>query len=283
MRYAALLQPFHLRRSTDMKKIFYLLLSWFVCIQIAQAANIDDYGATDKNNVKMSYSFEGGESPYCYARVEIRGTGEATWSFQYIGATSQPQNGTLKLSSQFIDTLIDKFRQVDFLKFSYKDITLSYPEVIDAGTTRIEFQYKENNRKIAFGVVKIDCSKGPCRPINTAAQRLQDISDMFWKVISQEEYLFQLSDYQKKDLGMLADLLSSIGADARDKRILNPDIFVPIMMEIISDEGFRKSVGQYALSALQDIVGRASPPGSEWDYEKWFKWWEVNKTKYETN
>lgn len=265
------------------KKVsFFLILMMMGIIGLAETPSLDEYGLGNKEEVAISYLFEGGESPFRYAKVEIQGTGKAVCAFQFQGTDEPEYRKDIVLPESFIGALIKQYASMDFLSFNYQAVTLDGSQVIDAGMTTIGFQYKDQSRKIIFSAIKTIAVDQVAKPINADAQKLQELIDSFWKIINQHTYLVQLEKYRLLKDGELANLLSSLSADARMGRLLNPREFVPRVMEIISDERLAGAVGSYAAVALEEFG--VVPFEEDQGYAKWWlDWWGKNKDVYQTH
>ena len=259
--------------------MFLMLIGSF-----ATAAKPEEYGIDDVGQVKMSYRYEGGESPYSSVQVDIQGNREATCSFQYVG-TNSAQTSNLLLKQSAIENFIREYAKLKFLDYDFKKITDSSDSehmIYDAGYNILSFQDKNHNMTVRYQVIKTRSVKDTSAAINEDALVLSRLQKLYWSIVSQKVYLYELKGYQKMDKGVLANLLSSLGADAVRKDILEPREFVPVIMEIISSKEMRDSIGQYAAGALEAIIGE-KPTGDWWDCNKWLIWWEKNKNSYEKN
>lgn len=263
------------------QKIFLFIILFFTVFfataGYSQEAvtKLKEYGIDDLDSVKMSYRHEGGHSITNYVWVEIQGDGRATCAFKYINSPEEIRQR--RLEKTFIEDLIKLYAKLDFFKFKFERVTESF--VYDAGDNTLTYQFKDKKRDITYAAIKTKAKGRLAVPATLEGKFLCDLQSMYWKIILQEEYLYTLKDYRKMNLGVLANELSSLDADIREKRVLNPEEFLPIIMEIISHEDLRKVIGQYAAGALEEASG-VSLPGDWWDCERWLKWWEENKDKY---
>ena len=265
-------------------KIIFLMI--LILIGSANAAELKEYGIDDLGSVRMSYKYEGGESLYGSAQVDIHGNGEAICSFQYLG-TSSAHRSNFHLKQSAIENFIKEYAKLKFLDYDFKKITDSSDSqyrIYDAGYNTLSFQDKNRNKTVRYQSIKTReiQSTASLVPINEDASVLAHLQRMYGSIISQKEYLYKLKDYQTMDKGVLANLFSSLEAQAGDKEILDAKEFVPVIMEIISSKEMCDSIGQYALGALEKITGE-KPAGDCWDCNKWLAWWQKNKDSYDKN
>lgn len=256
----------------------------FYFCSLANAVELKEYGIDNVDQVKMSYRCEGGYSPYSFAQVDIQGDGEATCSFKYVG-TNPTQKSNLRLKQSVIEKFIREYAKLKFLDYDFKKITDSSDSehrIYDAGNNILSFQDKNRNTTVSYQIIRTRNVKDALVPINEDALVLSRLQKIYWSVISQKIYLYELKDYKNLDKGVLANLLSSLGAAAAHQEILEPKEFVPVVMEIISSREMRDSIGQYAAGTLEAITGE-KPAGDWWDCNKWLIWWEKNKNSYEKN
>lgn len=203
-----------------------------------------------ENDYFISYSYAGGWSPYSYAEVNITGT-NAIVSLKMIN--SDDIIAERQLSDEFVNELIEKYLEMDFFNMEIEDIF-----VFDVGRTTISFEYNNMNRTITY--------------IRVENENLTEITSMFWKIISQEEYLNYLRDYQNLDNSSLVGKLSGLSTDIRNEKILDPDEFIPIFKEMILNEENREIYGYWALDCLAEIRGE----GFDSDFDLALKWIEEN-------
>lgn len=266
---------------TKLKISFLTILILFSVCPHFVWADTKEYGINEPDKVHMSYRFEGGESPYRYVQVDINND-NGRCAYEYQGDQEKEYTSNAKLPLSFVQDMIKAYNALNFYNLDVKNITLNYPDVIDAGINTIEFEYGEHKHQVSYGIIKTNCIGNMCLPVSITAKRLQSLQEMYWKIINQEEYVSKLKDYRSQDAGSLANLLSSLAADVSGKRVLNPKVFVPLIIQIISDEKQREILGQYAALALERIVGNA-PKGDWWDCEKWLVWWQEHKKEYENH
>lgn len=256
-----------------------------VCLHFVWA-DTKEYGINEPDKVHMSYRFEGGESLYRYVQVDINND-NARCSYVYMGGKGQEYTNNAKLPLSFVQDMIKAYAALNFYNLNVKNITLNYPDVVDADITTIGFEYGDHKHRVSYGIIKTNRIGNISFPVSIAAIRLQSLEQMYWKIINQVEYVSILKNYRSQNFGVygsLAGLLSSLEADVRDKRVLNPKAFVPLIIEVISDEKQREIFGHYAVGALERIIGVGNAPkGAYWDCEKWLVWWQEHKKEYENN
>jgi hypothetical protein len=265
------------------QKIFFFMFLMLIG-SVATAAELEEYDIDDVGQVKMSYRYEGVESPYRFAQVDISGSGEVVCSFQYSG-TNFVETSNLQLQQSDLGSFIQEYAKLKFLDYDFKKITDSSDNehrIYDAGYNNLSFQDKNRNKKVSYQIIKTKSAEGVVVPINEDALVLSHLQKMYGSIISQKVYLYELKNYKNSDKGVLANLLSSIGADAGKRKIIAPKEFVPLIMEIIRSKEMRDSIGQYAAGTLEAIIGE-KPAGDWWDCNKWLMWWEKNKNSYAKN
>lgn len=229
-------------------KIITLIIGCIILLGIAgMYIRQSNYVNENLENIRMSYRIEGAKSPYRYAEVNIVGDKAKTSFHLYPYEETEVER---KLHEDIVKDFLKKYQEMDFFNIDVKDDKL----VEDAGITTISFQINGKNRTVSYTY--------------TDDKNIRELVSMYWKIISQESYLLQLKDYQKKDKGEVANTLSSLSADIREGRILDSSEFIPVLKEILSDEEQRESLGQYAVHCLEEISGE----DYGWDYNKWLKW-----------
>lgn len=232
------------------KKVIILIIGVIVLlgvgvVYIRQSDNVIE----NVENFRMSYRREGGYSPG-YEGVSIVGN-EAKISFDIYPNKQVVAERTLP--ADFVKTLVKKYQEMDFFNVDVKSRL-----VLDAGRTTIYFQINGKSRTISY--------------VDTDNKKIKELVLMYSRIISQERYLLQFKDYQKKDKGEVASNLSGLSADIRDRRILDSSEFIPMLKDILSDEEQRESLGQYAIWCLEEISKKEYGR----DYNKWLEWIEEN-------
>jgi len=225
--------------------IIFIIISATLIYFLLDANKKDDVEEPE-NNYFMSYSYAGGWSPYSYAEVNITGT-NAIVSLKMIN--SDDIIAERQLSDEFVNEMIGKYLEMDFFNMEIDDIF-----VFDVGRTTISFEYNNMNRTITY--------------IRVENENLTNITSMFWKIISQEEYLNYLEDYKNLDNSSLVGKLSGLSADIRNEKILDPDEFIPIFKEMILNEENRDTYGYWALDCLAEIRGEVF----DGDFDLALKW-----------
>jgi len=259
----------------------FILFCMILAQPVQAAVGLEDYGIGNVADTNMSYRHDGAYSAFKYVQVQVQGNGKAICS---VGRLNQPdQIEEFNLDPDFVKGLIKLYADLNFFDYDFSKITDSSDEhhtVEDAGTTTFSYQHKDKARVISYESVKIKVRDHAAIPINEDAKKLVELQTMYWKVLNRKIYMDNLKDYKTMDKGVLANELSSLGADARENRIFNSKEFIPLIMEIISQEEYRGSIGQYAASALEEIT-QEKITGDWWDCQKWLKWWESKKSYYE--
>lgn len=231
-----------------------LIISCLIILSIIafNSINSDNKKSTsDEDNISISYRYEGGWSPYVYTEVNITGN-IAVISIKY-----WPSEEVVKqriLPEDFINDLISLYQKMDFFNMTINDNT----NVMDVGITTISFSFNEQNRTISYMLVE--------------NENLTELVSMYWKIISQEEYLYQLTDYQNKDNSTMVGLLSGLSADIRNNYILDTDEFIPIFKNMIEDIDHWDDYEYWVLDCLSEIRGE----GFDGDFDLALKWIEDN-------
>jgi hypothetical protein len=239
-------------------------------------SKLNQYGIGEPDKVKMSYRLEGAHSPFTYVQVEVGGDGNASCSFQYRNLPEQVIR--TQVDKPFIEEIIRLHAELDFFEFIPGEIT--EPFVIDLGQSTLFYQFKERSRAVSYASIKVKPKGRILIPATPKAELLFALQKMYWKVTDYAIYSYNLERYKDITFGELASLLTNIEADVKKDMVLKPERFLPTIMEIISQEDYRQSIGQYAAGLLEAITGQ-SPPGDWWDCQRWLSWWQENKAKYE--
>lgn len=229
--------------------IIFIIISATLIYFLLDTNKKDDVEEPE-NSYFISYSYAGGWSPYSYAEVNITGT-NAIVSLKMIN--SDDIIAERQLSDEFVNELIGKYLEMDFFNMEIEDIF-----VFDVGRTTISFEYNNMNRTITY--------------IRVENQNLTELVSLYWKVISQEEYLYQLNDYQNKDNSTMVGLLSGLSADISNDYILDADEFVPIFKNMIEDKENWDDYEYWVLDCLAEIRGE----GFAGDFDLALKWIEEN-------
>jgi len=203
----------------------------------ARPAGVEETVIDYKNDVIMSYRIEGGYSPYKFAEVVVKETGEVICHFDYLGMEGKI---TRKLTKEERKKFLNLYEKADFLN-------MEFPErmVIDVGKTTLFFKDGKKEKQVTYQIAE--------------NKKNNQLSKECWKIITAEKCLLELNNYKSIKETRFVNSLSE--ARYLDKEsILNSKELEKIVTEIAVDKEVGPATRQIAIGALVNIGSSDAGP-----------------------
>lgn len=219
-------------------------------------------------NIKISFQYAGGYSPYEYINLEIYGNGN---TYCILNRYKKEIKIDYNLSKQIVNRLIEFFQTQAFLELTQEKVKSMEQPVSDVGkTTLIYYEDDEIKRELSFVYVHQEI--------------LNQISSLCWKIFNQIIYLYDIEEAIETNKNL--QVISSLQSCVRSDDLINAEEYTPLLIKVVSDEKLRDTAGGFAAQSISEIAGMdiewitTSPPyDNTINAQKLLNWWEENKSK----
>jgi hypothetical protein len=214
-------------------------------------------------NVKISFQFTEGDSPYEYIDLDIYGNGIVKCNTSKRGTEIKTD---YVLSRRVIENLARLFQSEQFMGLTQEEINSMETPASGAGSKTLSFEDLKISKTLSFTEVNHDTLNG--------------IASLCWKVFNQVICLYDINEAIRTRKNF-QEALSTLQSHVRLDELIDVEEFMPLLLSILKDEELRNTVGFFAVGSISEITGMDIP---------WIKrestisnlvlsWWEANRNK----